>query len=255
MIKIKRISKPVELNDALKSHLTDEFKKNTQKAVWNKSFIRQRLLEMSSSKCCYCEELIGESCSEMHIDHYHDKDSYPDEVVEWNNLLPSCSHCNKKKSTHNTYNEPIVDPTIIDPKEIFYMKNYRYYSYDCSPTSLGKITISVLGLNDSNEKVKLRYMIGNKLCEEFYDLYEDAVELGDDILVNTRKRNRIINGCKNNIKLCTRNSRFGASMATVLHEDEDYYALRNLLIRYNLWDDEMEKLHKESLDICLSKKL
>lgn len=84
-------------------------------------------------------------------------------------------------------------------------------------------------------------------------MYHDVKELGDNILTDTRKRNRVYNNCLNNLKLCTKNSRFGASMATVLQESDDYQALRDLLIKYNLWDDEMEKLHKESSSICLSK--
>ena len=215
MIKIKRISAPEQLTDVVKLQLTEEFIKDKKKAVWNKTYIRQRLLEMSNSKCCYCEELVGSGCNEMHIDHYHCKDTYPD--------------------------------------EIFYMKNYRYCSKDCNPNSLGKISIGVLGLNDFDEKVMIRFKIGSELCKEFDKLYEDATDLGDDILKNTRKRNRILNGCLNNLKLCTRKSRFGASMATVLHEDEDYHSLRNLLIKYNLWDDELEHLHQESKNICLSK--
>lgn len=253
MIKIKRISAPKQLTAAIQLQFTEEFKKNKKKSVWNKPYIRQRLLEMSNYKCCYCEELVDSGCSEMHVDHYHDKDTYPDEVVKWNNLLPSCSHCNKKKSSHDTYVKPIIDPTEVDPKKIFYIKNYRYWSIDSDPNSLGKTSIDVLGLNDFDEKVKMRFTIGDGLCREFNKLYEDATELGNDILVNTRKRNRILSGCLNNLKLCTRMSRFSASMATVLHESNDYHDLRNFLIRYDLWDEEMENLHKESLSICLSK--
>ena len=253
MIKIKRISAPEQLTDDVKAQLTEEFKKDKKKTVWNKSYIRQRLLKMSNSKCSYCEELVDSGCNEMHVDHYHDKDSYPDEVVEWTNLLPSCSHCNKKKSTHDTYVEPIIDPTQVDPKEIFYIKNYRYWSIDSDPNSLGKTSIDILGLNDFDEKVKIRFTIGDELCKEFDKLYGDATNLGDTILTNTRKRNRILSGCLNNLKLCTRISRFGASMATILQEDEDYQALRNLLMGYNLWDDELERLHQESKEICLSR--
>lgn len=255
MIKIDRISAPEQLTEQVKMQLTIEFKKDKKKAVWNKSYIRERLLEMSNSKCCYCEELVGLGCSEMHVDHYHDKNTYPDEVVKWTNLFPSCSHCNKKKSTHNTYIEPIINPTETEPRDIFYMKNYRYCSIDPDPSSLGRISIDVLGINDFEEKAILRFIIGDKLCSEFCKLYGDAIDLGDTILKDTRKRNRILSGCLNNLKLCTRVSRFGASMATVLQESEDYQLLRSLLIGYDLWDDELEKLHNESLEICLSKEI
>jgi uncharacterized protein (TIGR02646 family) len=253
MIRIKRIEEPKELTEQIKSQLTEEFKIDKKKSVWNKPYIRNGLLEMSNYKCCYCEESVGSGCGEMHVDHYHDKNTYPDEVVKWTNLLPSCSHCNKKKSTHDTYLEPIIDPTKTDPRNIFYMRNYRYYSINRDSNSLGKISIDVLGINDSEEKVQLRFIIGDKLCNEFHKLYNDATELRDKILTNTRKRNRLLSGCFNNLKLCTRKSRFGASMATVLQESEDYQALRTLLMKYNLWDNELEQLHKESLEICLSK--
>lgn len=254
MIKIKRTDAPEKLTKEVKEELTNTFKKDKKKVVWNKPYIRDGLLEMSSNKCCYCEEIIGIGCNEMHIEHYHDKGDYPDEVVEWENLLPSCSHCNKSKSTHDTYKEPIVNPTIDNPKEIYYMKDYRYVSYDKHPDSLGRLSIGVLGINDTDEKVTLRYTIGNKLNAELDKLYEDAFKLGNEILTNTRRRNRIVKGCLNNLKLCTKNSRFGASMATTLQENNDYQALRDLLSKYNLWTDEMEQLHKESLEICLCKK-
>lgn len=254
MIKIKRISAPKQLTNTIKSQLTKDFKKDKKKAVWNKPYIRQRLLEMSNSKCCYCEELVNYGCNEMHVDHYHCKDIYPDEVVKWTNLLPSCSHCNKKKWIHDTYVEPIIDPTKINPKDIFYMKNYMYYSKDCKPDSLGKTSIRVLGLNDLDEKVMIRFKIGAELCKELDKLYEDAIDLGDSILTNTRKTNRLLNGCVNNLKLCGKKSRFGASMATVLQENADYQLLRELLMKYNLWNEELELLHRESEEICLSKK-
>lgn len=255
MIKIKRTNAPEQLTEQIKTQLTEEFKKDKKKTVWNKPYIRNGLLTMSNFKCCYCEELVGSGagCSEMHVDHYHDKSTYPEEVVKWTNLLTSCSHCNKRKSNHDTYIDPIINPTEIDPRDMFYMKNYRYYSIDCDPNSLGNISIDVLDINNYEEKAQLRFIIGNKLCSEFRKLYHDVAELGDNILTDTRKKNRIYNNCLNNLKLCTRNSRFGASMATVLQESEDYKALRDLLKKYNVWDDEMEKLHKESLSICLSK--
>ena len=111
--------------------------------------------------------------------------------------------------------------------------------------------VAVLGINDTEEKVKLRFVIGNKLNEEIEKLYEDIIELGDEILTNTRKRNRIINGCMNNLRLCTRTARFGASMATILQENDEYHELRKLLQKYNIWSDEMEQLHKEAAEICL----
>ena len=43
-------------------------------------------------------------------------DDYPDEVVDWDNLLPSCKRCNTTKGTHDVVTEPIINPFDIDPK-------------------------------------------------------------------------------------------------------------------------------------------
>lgn len=254
MIKIKRLSAPIELTEEVKKQLTTEFKADKSKRVWNKPYIRERLLEMSLHKCCYCEELLGPGHVEMHVEHYHDKNKYPDEVVEWDNLLPACPHCNKKKSGHDTYAEPIADPTKDDPRSLFYIENYRYRSYDPSLHSRARLTYSVLGLNDTDEKVMPRFIIGNELIKELEKIYEDAMELGNGIISNARKRNRILNGCTELLRMCTRSSRFGATMATVLHESDDYNNLRDFLFQYDLWDDDIEKLHQESLSLSLSKK-
>ena len=45
MIKIKRSEKPEQLTEELQKQLTEEFKKNKEKNVWNKTFIREKLLE------------------------------------------------------------------------------------------------------------------------------------------------------------------------------------------------------------------
>lgn len=250
MIKIERLPAPPELTEEVKQRLTEDFKSNNQKRVWDKPYIRKKLLEMTNSKCSYCEEKIDQGCVEVHIDHYHDKSSYPDEVVDWNNLLPSCAHCNKAKHNHDTYKEPIIDPTKADPREIFYIKNYWYCSYDIDQNSLGNISIDVLDLNDIDKKVFPRFKIGTDINQKISLLYDYADE---NIIIDIKKRNKILNGCRNILNLCIRTACFGASNATVLQENEKYQSLRRLLINNRLWNEEMENLHKESKEICLLK--
>ena len=115
MIQIERTPKPLKLTDAVQQELTSEFKKDNSKAVWGKTYIRKALLDMSNSKCCYCECLVGKGTKEMHVDHFQPKSIYPDLVVQWENLLPSCSQCNKSKSDHDTVQEPIINPTKDNP--------------------------------------------------------------------------------------------------------------------------------------------
>lgn len=76
MIKIQRISAPDELTPETKEKLTNDFKTNNKKPVWDKPFIRKRLLKMSNNKCCYCECLIGDGVGDMHVDYFMPKSAY-----------------------------------------------------------------------------------------------------------------------------------------------------------------------------------
>lgn len=127
MIQLLRPPKPQKLADN-EAELTERFKKNNKDAVWNRSYIRSALLEMSNAKCCYCECKVGAGEREMHVDHFKPKSIYPDLVVKWENLLPSCPHCNKEKSSHDTGAEPIVNPSEDDPREFFYPQQLVWFA-------------------------------------------------------------------------------------------------------------------------------
>ena len=55
MIKVERLSKPEELTTEVQNKLIEEFKKNKKKSVWNKPYIRNKLLLECNNKCVYCE--------------------------------------------------------------------------------------------------------------------------------------------------------------------------------------------------------
>ena len=249
MIKITRSDKPIELTEEIESKLTEEFKMNSKAAVWNKNYIRDALLKMTDNKCCYCECFIGPGHKEMHVDHFHPKGKYPDEVVKWENLLPSCPHCNKNKSDHDTYLERIIDPCNDDPREYFYFKLYRYYSKDTSPNSFGKLSIEVLNLNNTTELVQERFAIGEVLQSKLEDMVEMALGREGELKSNTRLKNRVVNGCKSVLRMASREAEFAAFMATVIHNEDNYSTLVSILKRNDLWDDDLENLHNNSLKI------
>lgn len=247
MIKIQKISAPEELTEDVKKKLTEEFKKDNKKTVWNKPYIRQRLLEMSHNKCCYCECLVGKGHKEMHVDHFKPKKIYPDLVVKWDNLLPSCPHCNKNKSDHDTEKEPIINPTIENPKDYLYLKLYRYRSKDMGIDSIGKRTIDVLSLNDSEENVLERYEVGEALQKKLQETYDEALEFKSELQANTRKKNKILNTCRDILRKGISTAEFSAFMATIIQNDECYLRLKKLLEEQSLWNEELEKLHAETL--------
>lgn len=252
VIKLVRSPEPDELTKELQEQLIREFKLDKKKSVWNKTFIRKTLLEESNYKCAYCECFIGDGNKEMHVDHFHYKDKYEDEVVKWENLLPSCPHCNKSKSTHDTYVKPIINPFEQNPQEYFYIKNYRYYSKNSSVDDIARETIGVLQLNDTDDVVKLRFAQGEALIDKIQDIYELARENREVLCEDTRKRNRVLNGCKNILKKGIRTAEFGAFMATIIQTDDDFKKLKTLLEELGLWDCELGNLDVESKSIVLA---
>lgn len=254
MIKIKRSEKPEQLTEELQKQLTEEFKKNKEKNVWNKPFIREKLLEESNSKCVYCECFIGNGRKEMHIDHFHYKDKYIDEVVNWDNLNPSCPHCNKNKSIHDTYLSPIINPFEQNPKDYFYIKNYRYYSRNNNVEEIVHNTISVLGLNDTEKVVIFRFKQGEALIDKIQDIYEIANENKQVLCSDTRKRNKVLRGCRNLLTNGIKTAEYSAYMATIIKESIYYNRLKQILIELNLWDEDLCALDEEveEMKMCTS---
>ena len=240
MIQLLRPPKPQKLADN-EAELTERFKKNNKDAEWNRSYIRSALLEMSNAKCCYCECKVGAGEREMHVDHFKPKSIYPDLVVKWENLLPSCPHCNKEKSSHDTGAEPIVNPSEDDPREFFYLKDYRYYCFDNADSSIARRTLGVLSLNDSTENVYKRYLIGNELHSKIDEIAELAIENEKILKTKTTMRNRIRNGCKNILKQGFPEAVYSAFMATLIFNDENFKTCMEILKRQDIWDDELEE--------------
>lgn len=237
MIKLDRSPKPVELTTELQVALTDEFKL-TGKSVWNIDFIKKGLLGFSNNKCCYCEANINEESKYLEVEHFHHKDVYKDEVLEWENLLPSCKKCNGTKNDHDTKLEPIIDPSKIDPKDHLKYWRYRIKGSD----ELGKLTVSVLNLNDQDRLVKKRFEIGNAIQEKLEQLNELTDDYINGIQTNTRRKNRIINGTKDLMKEGLPNAIYSATSATVILTDIEFETLKGKLTFLGFWDAELSQL-------------
>lgn len=97
MIHIVRIEKPKELTDDVVKQKTELYKKDNTKTVWKEKYIQDALMAMSYHKCCYCECLLDEESKYMEIEHFHDKSSYPDEVVIWDNLFQAARNATRLK--------------------------------------------------------------------------------------------------------------------------------------------------------------
>jgi len=240
MIKLDLPDKPIQLTVDLQTRLTREYK-DTGKTVWKIEWLKKAVSDMSFGKCCFSEIRLGEESKYMEIEHFHSKNRYPDEVMEWGNLMPSCKKCNGTKLEHDTLNEPIVNPFTDNPKDYLFFKNYRYYPKN--KNEIGHRTIDVLGLNDHNHFVTPRFKIGNEIIERLQDFKDNVLNLED-------KRNaRYILRLKNLLEQGNRKEEYAALVSTTILSDENFNEIIEILKTKGFWDAEFESL-KSELEFC-----
>jgi len=244
MIKLDLPNKPEQLTEEIQISLTEQYR-NEESDVWNKSFIREAILQSSYSKCCYSECKLMEESKYMEIDHFYPKKLFPDKVVEWGNLFPSCKKCNTTKGEHNTMIEPIINPFIDDPKEHLYIENFRFYG----KTEKGKTTIEIVALNDRKHFVDKRYKIGIKIIENIEDLKLQVESNIETIKTDSRTRNRFLTKLKNLLYEGTKENEYSATVSSIILQHVDFIYIENVLTEILLWDKELQNL-KSELNFC-----
>ena len=244
MIKIELGDKPHELTQELQASLTKEYKTNGT-SVWNRSFLKKAVLGFSNSKCCYTECKLNSESTYMEIDHFYPKKYYPDEVMEWGNLLPSSKKSNSTKGELNTRLLPIINPTIDDPKTHLYIKNFRFYP----KTEIGRRTIDYTALNDRTHFVNKRFAICVAILEILENLREDLVDLIVDIKKNHRKLTRLHSKYKNLLEESSRKEEYSAIISTTILSDHNFEILNDKFAEIGFWDDELNDLIAE-LNFC-----
>ena len=250
MIKIERIEAPSQLTPEVVADKTRQYKENHNKAVWREPYIESTLMKMSNEKCSYCECKLGIESNFMEVEHFHDKSSNPDEVVVWENLLPSCKNCNGNKGDHDTVMYPIVNPTIDDPRNHLGFKDFRYKG----KTDIGKETVLCLDLNDTEKQCMARF----KICTELNKKIEELLDSLDDLEGFTaRKREirktKIKNSVIDLLENCQCDRAYTAIKATTLANNNDYSRLVDNMKRLCLWTSQHEilecKMKKYVMDI------
>lgn len=235
MIPLQRTPKPDYLTDEKVQELTEQYKLDTKKTVWNKLEIKAPLLESSNKKCAYCECMLQEKDSYSQIEHFHPKSLYPEEVVIWENLLPACGRCNIPKGDHDTVKLPIINPYKDIPKEHLSTQGFRLYP----KTDMGKMTIKRLNLNDNDRLCVPRFKLCNEVNQKLEDI-KNTVDLLD-------QRNRL----HSLLTACSKSGEFSAFCSHTLHSNVDYTYIKNLLSEKGYWEDELAKLDEETKSIAL----
>lgn len=245
MIKIQRIAAPAELTPQAVAAKTALFIADPTKPVWKESYIEHRLLEMSHGKCCYCECELGKESNYMEVEHFHHKDKYKDEVVIWDNLLPACRACNGNKGAHDTIADPIVNPTVDDPREHLGFHAFRYKW----KTTVGKETIDSLDLNDTEKRCKPRFSVCNELISKVEDFLEAIQSVTPDSRI--QEKNRMRNKVRELLEACQCDREYTAMKATTIVNNPDYASLVGEMRRRGLWTQQLDDLDAKMRDYAL----
>ena len=208
MIKLDLPPKPTKLTKELQDNLTQEFKNNPDEVVWDIAWLKEAVLAKSYKKCCYSEIYLNKASTYMEIEHFHPKKLYPDEVLSWENLLPSCKKCNATKGNHDTVKEPIINPFVDNPKDYFYFENSFYRAKENNEKA--KLSIKKLGLNDIEHFVEDRDDISEQIKTRLKDLYKIIVSHNDFSAVESLKL-FLFNG--------NRKTKYSALVSTVILSD------------------------------------
>ena len=244
MIRLYKNTTPIFFHPTNVASLTQDYKINGT-SVWKNPTVQNALLETSHKKCAYCEVRLNEKSIYLEVEHFKDKHSYPDNVIEWENLLPSCKHCNGSKGTHDVVAEPIINPFTTDPKTHLSFKNYRVKG----KTAIGKLTVDVLNLNDNEHFVKPRCEVGAIL----EDKIEKALDSMDAYIVNQHlaTKRKIIGLARGILSECQEHSLFSAASATIIHTSPEYTKLRDDMLAHGIWNKSLEELHIASSKLSL----
>ena len=246
MIKLKRGDKPEYLDDNKISELTRKYLDGGG-SVWNRNEIKEPLLKVSNGKCAYCEANIVEESKYMEVEHFRCKDAFPDKVVEWENLLPSCKRCNGRKGNYNVdVDGMIVNPCDMDPREHMYFHNYRLRWRNVTGR---RAVVDALYLNDTAKLVATRMQLGEAVYTALESLREDFDDYSDGNN-SSRKLRRIFRGIERLLQQAQPESSYSALIATILLTDPDYIWLRDELSKLDDWAP-LEKLEDTAKDLMM----
>lgn len=159
------------------------------KSAWedeNISAIRERLradmlLDEQGLLCAYCQKEIDEHRSNSNIDHFKTRNLFPEETLNYNNLLVSCNtfgRCSHLKDNTIKYKdeyENIVNPTMENPNVFF---DYLITGEIVAKNEKGQFTIDIFNLQDKSliecrEQIAKALVLVDLSVEEVYAVFPD----------------------------------------------------------------------------------
>ncbi|OMH25117.1 MULTISPECIES: hypothetical protein [Bacillus] len=238
MIKIKKVSCPIKLTSKMQRELTEEYKKS-KKSVWNKEYIKKALLQSSHNKCVYCECMLNKESNYIEVEHFHHKNAYPDEVIAWDNLLPSCKRCNSNKGTFDTKLNPFVNPSIMNPNEHMILDLYRL-----RPISLaGENTIQELNLNDSSKVALMRYQLSEAINKLLENVYQNILDYKTQ--PTSRRLTKIASDTESILNEGIETAAYAGVLSTLIKNSSTFRMIKQFLNNENRWNEDLQKKYRE----------
>ena len=180
------------------------------KGAWedtNISAIRKKLrgdilLEEQNSLCAYCEREIDDDRLNSNIDHFKTRNLFPEETLNYNNLLVSCNSrgkcCSSSKDSQKSIlkvredYKNIVNPCIDNPEDYFdYLLTGEIVSKtDCVKSNF-TIDVFKLGKTAGESLAQQRKKIADTLVkidnlesgiDDLFKLLEDKTNVIDNII-------------------------------------------------------------------------
>lgn len=234
MRKIELNDVPEELTDEVVRNLTEEFKQDNTKRVWNKPYIKEQLLKMNYSKCAYSEVKLQQNSTYMEVEHFYPKSKYPDKVVYWGNLLPSCKTCNIHKKDTDPSAIELIFPLVDNPR-----KHLAFLRGICiGLDKKGRNSIACYDLNNE-QFVSPRFDIQNDIENNLKWMAED---LRDSYFDTEEKRKRFLSKLCSVMQMGQPSAVYSLCMANVILGNSDFLFIKKYLEDRQEWSTELQGL-------------
>jgi uncharacterized protein (TIGR02646 family) len=222
--------------------LCQQYANDPKKSVWNKDYIKEKLLDMTNKKCAYCESSLALG---FEIDHFYCRTEHPKLVVRWDNLLPVCHHCNTVKKDYDCAIEPIINPTMDNPQKHLIYYHCEFFPYNDSKK--GQSTITCLELNDTSVWGEKRYSIYKNVTEDIKVCLHDLNYITGP-LDKKAIQLRIIEMFKD----CLKGREYSALYATEILQHALYTQLKKKLKDTKMWTKQINTYEKIAQRISLA---
>ena len=170
-------------NDLIYKWYKQNYKK--EELGYSTSETKKILSEMCNMRCPFCGKIVKINTSDnsqtknmLTIEHMKPQESFPMEILNWDNLLPCCSRCNSCRK-NKPYNENLyLNPTTVnDLNELFDFTIDGEIIPSVGTTDVeqqkAKYMIDLYNLN-SNSKKKLH--LKNERSEFFFQILDENFE-------------------------------------------------------------------------------